>query len=185
MSNDKKVRTNGTPSQLSLLERPQPITEGQLAHVSPSLRAALATAIKGCALSRYHIAAAVSELMARDLSKDMLDKYCAESAEAHRLPAELVPALCVVTGSRGLLEILAEATGCTLVSVERSTQWSVADLRQGMLRVVTELGEAAETLEKSLRDGTLTPSEAGRCRKELRDLISAAIAVHDKLNQAA
>ncbi len=122
------MEKNRHPDQLSLLSSP-PITEGGLADTAPALRAALVRAIKGCPLSRYQIAAQISELMARDLSKEMLDKYCAESAEGHRIPAEAIPALCIVTKSFAPLQGLAEAAGCALAGPEESRELEIVRLR--------------------------------------------------------
>lgn len=49
------------------------------------------------------------------------------------------------------------------------------------LAVAKEMGEAAAEIRKSLKDQTLTASEATRCRKEVWDLIQAAATVYQHL----
>ena len=126
MSNARKDRTAGG-RQLDLLE--EPITEGRLADLSLDLRLALVRAIKNCPLSRYDIAGRISELMGRDLTKSMLDKYTAESAEEHRIPAEIVPALCLVTGSYDPLRTLAAALNCYVAGPDESKELDITRLR--------------------------------------------------------
>lgn len=145
MSNSKKDQT-GHPDQLSFLNQ-QTIVEGRMADLSLALRASLVTAIKNCPLSRYQIAAQISELMSRDITKDMLDKYCAESAEGHRIPAEVLPAFCAVTGSREPLVILAEAIGCMLAGPEESREIEIVRLRLEKIRLETKI----KSLERRTR----------------------------------
>ncbi len=139
MSNFKKNETSAHPDQLSLLDL-KGITEGQLADISLALRATLVKAIKQCSLSRYQIAAQISEL----ISQEMLDKYCAESAEGHRIPAEIIPAFCLVTGSRAPLDLLAQAIGCTLLGPEETQALEIVRLRMEKKK----LEEQIKKLEK-------------------------------------
>lgn len=138
MSNMKKKET---PDQLSLLGSS---TEGQMADLSLALRASLVAAIKQCPLSRYQIAAQISELITRDVTKEMLDKYCAESAEAHRIPAEIIPAFCLITGSRAPLDLLAQAIGCTVLGPEEAHALEIIRLRMEKAK----LEEQIKKLEK-------------------------------------
>lgn len=143
MSNLKKNQT-GHPDQLSLLGESR---EGQMADLSLALRAALVSAIKQCPLSRYQIAAQISELITRDVTKEMLDKYCAESAEAHRIPAEIIPAFCLITGSRAPLDLLVQAIGCTLLGPEEAQALEIVRLRLEKAK----LEEQIKKLEKQTR----------------------------------
>jgi hypothetical protein len=66
-------------------------------------------------LDRYGIAAVVSRLAGKEVSKAMLDGYTAESREAFNLPMWLVPALETACGSTALSEWLAAIRGGRLV----------------------------------------------------------------------
>jgi len=57
-------------------------------------------------LSRYHVAAIMSELAGQDITKSMLDSWTAESKEQHRFPAIFVPAFCQATGGSRILKML-------------------------------------------------------------------------------
>jgi hypothetical protein len=98
--------------QAEARSRAEPLAEASL-DVGAKLRAAVAEALKRCPLSRYEVAGKLSLLVGRSISKDMLDAWTAgcDSHQCHRIPGEYLPALCVVTGSREPLQILAEAAG--------------------------------------------------------------------------
>lgn len=66
-------------------------------------------------LDRYGVAAVVSRLAGKEVSKAMLDGYTAESREAFNLPMWLVPALETACGSTALSEWLAAIRGGRLV----------------------------------------------------------------------
>lgn len=65
--------------------------------------------------SRYQVAARMSELAGRDISKYMLDAYSAESREAYNLPLWEVPALEVACGGHALTAWLAAKRGARLL----------------------------------------------------------------------
>lgn len=99
-------------------------------------------------LSRYQVAARMSELAGREISKYMLDAYSAESREAYNLPLWEVPALEVACGSHAITAWLAGKRGARLLV--------------GREALDAELGK----LER-LRD------EAGRKIKELKRVLEA------------
>lgn len=173
MSKSNKEQTSACPAPALRV-----MGEGALAGAMLDLRAAMARSIKTSPLSRWQIAGRISELLHRDISKEMLDKYTSESAEAHRPSGDTVAAFCVATGSLAALDVLAESVGCVLTPVESTVPADLPrELRCGLLRVTQELGEAATALEESLSDGELTPAEARRVAKELRDVVQRAVGV--------
>ena len=84
------------------------LSEGAL-DIALGFRQALSRAISGCGKDRYLIAAEISRLTQRDMSKEMLDKYTSSDPQ-YRYPAECLSAFCRVTGTlepfRYLLEPL-------------------------------------------------------------------------------
>ena len=58
---------------------------------------------------------------------------------------------------------------------------SIHTVSMQVLAIAKEMGEAAAEIRKSLKDETLSPDEATRCRKEVWDLIQAAATVHEYL----
>lgn len=186
MSKIKKGSTVPCPPQVTLFPpAPPPAAEGSLEDLPHAIRAALVEVMKPLALSRWQVAGQVSELLGREISKSMLDAYCAESHDAHRLPADVAVAISVVAGNPHLLDVLALRARCVMVPLaEVQASDATADLRSGMLACVRELGEAASCLEEALKDGALTRAELLGFRRELRDLIKAACAVSSRIEEA-
>lgn len=101
---------------LDLFEVPAPAPElpgamdyrRQVAHlVSEMLRAS--------AGDRYEVAAKMSRLTGKDVSKYMLDAYASDAREDHNLPFYLVPALEAVCDSHALTAWLADVRGGRLL----------------------------------------------------------------------
>ena len=67
--------------------------------------------LRKCSLSRYQVAARMSELTGQDITKSMLDTWTAESKEQHRFPAVFLPAFCEAVGSTNLLRMLGQPVG--------------------------------------------------------------------------
>lgn len=93
-------------------ERP---TEGK-ARVIEKLRASLRQAIKGSPLSRHQIAGEMGHLLGKTITKEQIDSWTRESDEINRrparhIPAEYLPAFCIVVGDNGPIEIIGEAAG--------------------------------------------------------------------------
>lgn len=188
MSKSKKGQTEPCPDATTWLAPalPDGSDEGRLAGCIHAIRAAMAASIKRSQHSRFQLAGKMSELLDRDVSKDMLDKYTSDSAEAHRPPADTLAAFCLATQSIDALDVLAESIGCVLMPVcVGVTEDLSRELRSGLLRVTQELGQAAEALEESLHDGVVTPKEAQRVQRELRDVIQRAVGVSALLGAQA
>ena len=124
------MRKNCPPDQLSLLDLLidlRPKTPGIASfNIDLPIREALSGAIKECQYSRYQIAARMSELLAIEVTKSMIDSWTADSREGvNRFPACYLPAFCHVVGSLEPLRIMADLLGTYVI--------------QGMEAVLTEL----------------------------------------------
>ena len=113
-------------------------------------------------MDRHDIGTQISRLSGRDMTKNMLDQYCAPSAEPKRFPLEALPALTVATGDYRLLEMIAEQCGCrvargeeallaeigALTLQERSVKARLGDLRKNVPDAVMErlIGEVIKRL---------------------------------------
>lgn len=83
------------------------------------LRETISRAIKECPLSRFQIACQMSEALAVEISKSMIDAWTAESREGvNRFPACYLPAFCKVTGSIEPMRVLADLIGCFVIQGE-------------------------------------------------------------------
>lgn len=104
--------------------------------IGVQLRSLLSELIKLSPLSRYQIAAKMSELVGHEITKHQLDSWTAESREGWRFPLEYLPALEVALETHDI------------------TAW-IADLRGAKLSVGKEVWEAQlgklEALKNQLR----------------------------------
>ena len=119
------MRKTVPPGQLELTFfeiPPEPGTTGSALDVHAGLRELLADALaaakaRGC--DRHAIAAEISRLSGRDMTKNMLDRYCA-TADEWRFPLEALPAFVQASGDLRLLEFVAEACGCRVMRGEEA-----------------------------------------------------------------
>lgn len=87
--------------------------------IDTELRHALSEDIKhalvpctGQELSRYDVAARMSELVGHEIKKSQLDNWTAEAHEKHRFPAQYLPAFVIATGGqRRTFECLSRHAG--------------------------------------------------------------------------
>ena len=66
------------------------------------------------------VAAAISRMTDREISKHMLDRYSAITTEQWRFPLEALPALTKATGDFRLLELIADRCGCRVLRGEEA-----------------------------------------------------------------
>ena len=99
-----------------LFEIPEaPTPAGGSLNFDAQVCAALSDALKNCHRDRYQVAADMSRLLAREVSKHMLDAYTAESRDAYNFPLNYVPAFEVATESFVLTQLLAKLRGCRVL----------------------------------------------------------------------
>lgn len=84
-------------------------TPGRLC-CSARLMAAVKAAIKSAPKSRETLADELADLTGTEITVAQINNWTADS-HPHRLPAELLPALCVATGSIEPMRVLAELAG--------------------------------------------------------------------------
>ncbi len=117
--------------------------------IGAQLRRWLSTAIKNSPMSRFEIAARLSELHNKEISKFQLDSWTAESKDGYHLPAEYVPALCFILNDLGGLRIQAAPLGVKVLE-NKDLMW----LEYGKLkRSEQELRLRKKQLEKKLQGG--------------------------------
>lgn len=115
-----------------------PVSEGAL-DVDFAFRDAVTRAISSCReKSRYQIAARMSELTGRDISKDMLDKYTS-SNPGYNLYARDLPALCAVTSSLEPAQVLLAPLGCEIIDPKGSKYVRLARLMEQKHTLLTEI----------------------------------------------
>jgi hypothetical protein len=133
---NRRCRTISDPAQGSFFDPARaPLTGAELASaIREAVSDALARAKAHEARDRYAVASEMSRLTGRDITKNMLDRYAAPSADEWRFPLEALPALIRATGDTRLVHLIAEACGFKAMPVEAT---AVAEL------VTLELEERA------------------------------------------
>lgn len=144
MSKSKKDLT--VNNQLSFLEGIELKGGPGSFNISTELKGTLSEGIRESQLSRYELAAKMSELLGWELTKSMLDAYTAESKEGHRVPAEILPAFCFVTGYYEPLRILARTAGGQFLETEHTIYAEIARIR----KQIDDLKKKEKTLKKWL-----------------------------------
>lgn len=106
-------RTDRHSADLFEVPAPRSPIPGAL-DVGIALRGVISRLLKESALSRFEIAARMSELTGQEITKHQLDSWTAESREAWRFPLEYVPALEVAVGTHDITVWLADLRGARL-----------------------------------------------------------------------
>lgn len=105
------VRDTKTPDMFEL-PPPPASTPGSLS-CRIEIASTMSEALKG--LDRYDIAAAMSRLLGRDISKHMLDAYTAESREDHIPPLDTAIAFDIATNTHCLVNLSACKQGARVL----------------------------------------------------------------------
>ncbi len=101
-------------------------------------RAAVSEAIKGCPLSRYEVAAKMSELVGVEITESMLNSWTAESKEQHRFPAIFMPAFFEVTKTTWPYRVLANPVGLYIMESPAALRSEMAALDEQIKKLKTE-----------------------------------------------
>ncbi len=107
------MREGATPDFFDVPVAPAP-TGGSL-DCANELRAELSAALKETPLSRYAVAARMSELTGHEISKSMLDSWTAESKLPWRFPFEFAAAFETVCGTTRLQALLGRKRGSRIL----------------------------------------------------------------------
>lgn len=105
----KKVDT--ISGDLFLIPRPVTPHQGALA-CRAEIAGLMSDALKG--FDRYEVASEMSKLLGREISKNMLDAYTAESREDHIPPLDTAIAFDTVVGGHRLLDLAASKLGARI-----------------------------------------------------------------------
>lgn len=117
--------------------------------VGIALRQLLSNLLKNSPLSRFEIAARMSELTGSDITKHQLDSWTAESREAWRFPLEYLPAFEAAVETHDVTAWIADLRGARL-SVGREA----LEAQLGRIgRMKDDLARQERALKKLLGEG--------------------------------
>lgn len=94
--------------QAEITDHPQ--TTGKTS-IDAATRHLISDALKHTRLSRYEVAARMSEILGWEITKAQIDAWSAESKEQHRFPYVYVGAFCQATGDKTLTRYICELCG--------------------------------------------------------------------------
>jgi len=142
MSKSKRDLHIGVSAQDGLFDN-APV-EGAL-DVSLAFRDALSKALGRCKESRWQVAARISELTGRNISKDMLDKYTSSNLD-YALRAEDLPAVLYVTQSLEPIRALLVPVGADAVDPKESKLVKLARMEQEKSRIDADMTQLKHEL---------------------------------------
>lgn len=125
---------------------PQPLEPrpGVLAGFDHEMRQMLSAILKEAPMSRYEVAAKMSELLGDDVSKNMLDAYTADSRETHQISAVRLFALMMATGRFDPLEMQAEMSGRRMLVGEEAIAAEIMTAKRRLMDAETHLKRLEE-----------------------------------------
>lgn len=125
MPKGKHKIDTGMSNQLSLFDivrqnQMEKLSEAGSFDIDQRLRELLSEGLRLCDVDRYEVAARMSRLVGREITKSHLDSWTAESKDGHNIPFKYVPAFCHVTGYKEPLRMAAEMVQCYLLESEEA-----------------------------------------------------------------
>ena len=84
---------------------------GGKASIDIAVRSIITSSLKSSPLSRFEVAANMSDTLNVEITKAQLDSWSAESKEGHRFPLVYTAAFCQATGNYTLVRYIAELCG--------------------------------------------------------------------------
>lgn len=135
----KKIDT-AAPNQISIFDLIKSMAEVQKPSngetgegsldMDPSIREAISKALKNCKYDRYGVAARMSRLMAKEVTKFMLDSWSAESKETNRFPLSYLNALISATNDKSILRLLCEKAGGYFIESEDALRLELGKIEE-------------------------------------------------------
>jgi hypothetical protein len=106
--------------------------------IDRQFRAAISEALKHCPLSRWQVAARMSELTGCEITKVMLDSWTAESKENHRFPAIFLPAFCEAAGCSEPLKMMGKLVGVFILPGPEALRAEIQRIEEDINKKQTE-----------------------------------------------
>ncbi len=110
----RQSRDRRTDDMFPNVPQPEPINQGAF-DLNVEISCAISRAIKACPHDRYEIAARMSRLLGRDVTKNMIDAYSAGSRDTHIPNFAWCIAFDTATGDHVLLSLFAKKLGCEVL----------------------------------------------------------------------
>lgn len=108
----------------------------------------------GRELSRYDVAARMSELVGHEITKSQLDNWSAEAHQKHRFPAQYLPAFVLATGGqRRAFEVLSRKSGLFALPGPEALRAEIQRLDEEEKRIKAEKNKRKIFLKEITENG--------------------------------
>ncbi|WP_374342654.1 hypothetical protein [Azonexus sp.] len=114
--------------------------------VGLAVRHLISDLLKASPLTRYEIAARMSELLGHEVTKHQLDAWTAESREGWRFPLEYLPAFEVAVQTHQVTTWLADLRGCKVLVGKEALDAEIGKLE----RLKEEAGRKIKQLKQAM-----------------------------------
>lgn len=114
-------------------DKPAPKPIGSF-NIDREFREAISEALRWSPLSRYQIAARMSELTDTDITKTMLDSWTAESKVQNRFPAVFLPSFCEAAGCNDPLQMIGKLVGVFILPGPEALRAEIQRIEEEILR---------------------------------------------------
>lgn len=117
--------------KLDLFGTGEPAIQPGALGIGSDVRRVIADSIRDCNLSRIQIADDMSSMIGeRQITKQQLDAWTADSKDGHRFPLEYLPAFIHTTKSRKLLDLVASRSNCYVINETDALRLELGRLSQ-------------------------------------------------------
>lgn len=132
------------PGQMSLLDilnvREQVQSPGSF-DIEVRLKEEASLALRKCRLSRYEVAAKMSEMLGREVTKSMLDNRTAESKEDQLWPALWLAPFAIITGHNEQIKAINKLARLPIADSEKLLEMEIDRKRQALADEQKELDD--------------------------------------------
>lgn len=140
----KKKPSIADPNQMSLMDL---LTMADAARspgafdVETRMKEEASLGLRRCRLSRYEVAAKMSEMLGREVTKSMLDNRTAESKEDYQWPAVWLAPFAVITGHNEQIKIINKLARMPMADSGKLLDMEIERKRQLMAEEERELAD--------------------------------------------
>ncbi len=142
-----RLRDKRTADMFELIPTPASTNAGSLA-CRVEIAANMSAALKG--LDRYDVAAKMSRLLGRDISKFRLDAFTSESRDQHIPPLDTAIAFDLATGTQTLLSLSASKQGARVLVGKEVINAEIGKLQQLRDEAADQIRELKKVLGRDI-----------------------------------
>lgn len=122
-------------------------------NISATLRELVSLALKRTRLSRYEVAAEMSKLLGREITKSQIDSWSAESKENHRFPLAYLNAFMDSAGDKTILRLLCEKAGGYFIEGEDALYTELGKIEKAKEEIAEKERLVRDTLARLKKSG--------------------------------